>query len=134
MSEENLSPQINASKLRIGGGIAGVLFTIGSMLIFLIGIPILRYLFPAAILLGCVAALVFRFKPHQTPGAPWLLSAIEKTADVPSKRDSIGPHQLNHCPRPALIWYKKAWHSQPAISFPASWKASNSAPSWRMSS
>ncbi len=94
MSKETPAPQINASKLTIGGGIAGVVVTIGSMLIFLIGIPILRYVFPVAILLGCVVALVFHFKRHETPGAPWLLSAIDKTREAPSEREHIGPRQL----------------------------------------
>ena len=52
---ETARPQINASKLVIGGGIAGAAFTIGSMLIFLAGLPILRYMFAAAFILGAIA-------------------------------------------------------------------------------
>ncbi|MBV9770624.1 MAG: hypothetical protein JOZ32_13700 [Bryobacterales bacterium] len=54
---ETARPQINASKLVVGGGVAGAMFTIGSMLIFLTGLPILRYMFPAALFLGCAIAL-----------------------------------------------------------------------------
>lgn len=86
MSEGNQSPQINASKLRVGGEIAGAVFTVGTMLIFLIGIPILRYIFPPAILLGIGAAVLFRFRRHETPGAPWLLSATEPAKEAPSER------------------------------------------------
>jgi hypothetical protein len=75
MREETSSPQINMSKLAVGGGIAGAIFAVGSMLIFLIGIPVLRYVFPAAIVLGCGVALILHFIRHETPGASWILSA-----------------------------------------------------------
>ena len=84
---ETARPQINASKLVIGGGIAGAAFTIGSMLIFLTGLPILRYMFSAALILGCAIALFRRLIRHKTPGAPWLLAATEKGAEVPLKQD-----------------------------------------------
>jgi len=84
---ETARPQINASKLVIGGGIAGAAFTIGSMLIFLAGLPILRYMFAAAFILGCGIALLRRLIRHKTPGAPWLLAATEKSAEVSFKQD-----------------------------------------------
>jgi hypothetical protein len=84
---ETARPQINASKLVIGGGVAGAAFTIGSMLIFLTGLPILRYMFPAAFILGCGIALFRRLIRHKTPGAPWLLAATEKGAEVPLRQD-----------------------------------------------
>ncbi len=73
MQEDTSRPQINLSKIPVGGGIAGAIFAIGSMLIFLLGIPVLRYVFPAAIVLGCAVALVIHFKRHETPGASWIL-------------------------------------------------------------
>jgi hypothetical protein len=66
------------SKLAVGGGIAGATFAVGSMLIFLIGIPAIRYVFPAAIVLGCGVALILHFMRHETPGASWILSARKK--------------------------------------------------------
>jgi hypothetical protein len=54
-------PQINVSKIPGGAGVAGALFAVISMVIFLIGIPMLRYMFPAAIVLGCGVALLLRF-------------------------------------------------------------------------
>ena len=72
MSENNRSPQINVSSIKAGGGIAGTLFTVCSMLIFLVGIPALRYFLPAAIALGCGVALAIHFKKHETPGQPWI--------------------------------------------------------------
>jgi hypothetical protein len=72
-------PQINVSKIPGGGGVAGAIFAVICTLIFLIGIPALRYFLPAAILLGGVVALVIRRirnrKPH---GAPCILSFTNK--------------------------------------------------------
>ena len=51
-------PQINISKIHFGGGIAGLIFTVGSMLIFLFGIPGLWYFFAFAIALGVGIAVV----------------------------------------------------------------------------
>src|SRR5690242_786623 len=87
MSEDNPNPQINSAKIRVGGGIAGAIFTIGSLLIFLIGIPVLWYVFPAAIVLGCGVALLLRFARHDHPGSPWLLSAPEKNVEAPQRPD-----------------------------------------------
>jgi hypothetical protein len=78
MKEDSPRPQINVSKIVVGGGIAGTLFTICSMAIFLVGIPALRYMFPAAVVLGSGIALVLHFRRHETPGASWILSATKK--------------------------------------------------------
>ena len=75
MRENTPNPQINISKIPGGAGIAGALFALGSMLIFLIGIPRLRFFFIAAIVLGCAIALILRFVRRETPGKPWILSA-----------------------------------------------------------
>jgi hypothetical protein len=92
---EPARPQINASKLVVSGGIIGAIFTVGSMLIFLAGLPILRYMFPAALVLGFAIALVQRLIQHKTPGAPWLLSAIEKSAELPPRLDIDKTHDLD---------------------------------------
>ena len=78
MKESAPSPQINVSKIQGSGGIAGAMFAVISTVIFLIGIPVLRYFFPAAIVLGCGVALVIHFMRHETPGTPWILSATKK--------------------------------------------------------
>ena len=49
MSEDNQQPQINISKIKVGGRIIGAIFTVGCMAIFLIGLPVLWYTFPAAL-------------------------------------------------------------------------------------
>jgi hypothetical protein len=73
MKEDAPVPQINVSKIPGGGGVAGALFAIISMTIFLIGIPALRYFLPAAILLGAAVSLILHFVRHDTVGAPWIL-------------------------------------------------------------
>ena len=64
--DEPAPPQINMSKIVVDGGIAGALFAGGSMLILLLGIPLIQFLFPAAILVGCGVALVRRLAGHET--------------------------------------------------------------------
>ena len=73
MPDGSPSPQINVSKIPGGGGIAGTLFAVISTVIFLIGIPALRYFLPAAIILGCGVALIIHFIRHETPGKGWIL-------------------------------------------------------------
>jgi hypothetical protein len=72
------NPQINVSKIPGGGGVAGALFAVISMVIFLIGIPALRFMFPAAIVLGCAIAVIRHFMHHETTGASWILPAARK--------------------------------------------------------
>jgi hypothetical protein len=78
MTDDTLPPQINMSKIVISGGIAGALFAGGSMLIFLVGIPLIRFMFPAAILLGCGFALVRYLTRHETSSTARILSAANK--------------------------------------------------------
>lgn len=80
MSEGTPTPQINVSKIPGGTGIAGALFAIGSMLIFLVAIPRIRFFFVAAVIVGCGIALVLRFIRRETPGRPWILPG---TQDAP---------------------------------------------------
>lgn len=59
MSGEKPSPEINMSQIQFGGGIAGLIFTVGSMLIFLLGVPVLWYFFAVGASLGVGFALIF---------------------------------------------------------------------------
>lgn len=88
MEKDSPRPQINASKLRVGGEIVGAIFAIGTTLIFLIGIPLLRFVFPVAMALGCLLALVLRLVRHRNPGAPWLLAATERRAELPDRQET----------------------------------------------
>ena len=81
MSEGTPNPQINVSKIPGGAGIAGALFALGGMLIFLIGIPRFRVFLAAAIVVGCGIALILHFIRRETPGKPWILSATQDEND-----------------------------------------------------
>jgi hypothetical protein len=76
MSSNAPSPQINVSKIPGGAGFAGAFFAISSVVIFLIGIPMLRFFLPAAIVLGFAIMLLIHFArrkfPRKTPGTPWI--------------------------------------------------------------
>ena len=78
MQESTPSPQINVSKIPGGGGIAGALFAVISMVIFLVGIPLARYFLLAAIVLGCGVALVIHSIRHEAIGKPWITSVMKK--------------------------------------------------------
>ena len=78
MQQGTPTPQINVSKIPGGGGIAGALFAVISMLIFLIGIPALRYFLPAAVVLGCGVAFLIRSIRHEPPGTSWIPSSTRK--------------------------------------------------------
>jgi hypothetical protein len=73
MQDDAPNPQINVSKIPGGGGVAGTMFAVISMTIFLIGIPALRFMFPAAIVLGGGIALILHFLKHEETGASWIL-------------------------------------------------------------
>jgi hypothetical protein len=85
MSAGSPNPQINISKIPGGAGIAGALFALGSMLIFLIGIPRLRYFFIGALILGCAVALILRFVRRETPGKPWILPGTQSAGSPPPR-------------------------------------------------
>jgi hypothetical protein len=57
------------AKIPVSGDLPGLLFTVGTVLIFYWGVPALRYVFPAAIALGCGIAAVLHFVHHEDPGA-----------------------------------------------------------------
>jgi hypothetical protein len=82
MSDDARSPQINVSKIPGGAGFAGALFAVSSVIIFLIGIPALRYFLPAAIVLGLAITGLIHFVrrrfPRETPGTPWIPAARTK--------------------------------------------------------
>jgi hypothetical protein len=81
MIAQSTPPQINISKIHSDGSIAGAIFAIATVFIFFVGIPTVRYFFPAAIALGCVFALLIyvvrRFaRHHHGTGAPWILTDL----------------------------------------------------------
>ena len=72
--EQTSLPQINIAKITVGGGLIGLFITLGSMLIFYMGIPLIRYLLPVAVILGCAIAFLLRFTRHETSATSRILS------------------------------------------------------------
>ena len=70
--------EINAAKVPVDGNIGGMIFAASTVIIFFWGVPLLRYMFPAAIVSGCGIALILHFIRHETPGGSWILSARKK--------------------------------------------------------
>jgi hypothetical protein len=55
-----LHPGITMHKIPVGAGFAGLIFTFGSLAIFLLGLPELWYFLAGALVLGGGIALVLR--------------------------------------------------------------------------
>jgi hypothetical protein len=64
MKNGNFHPGITMHKIPVGAGFAGLIFTVGSLAIFLIGLPVLWYFLVGAIALGAGFALVLRSTHH----------------------------------------------------------------------
>jgi len=60
MKDDDPHPGIRMDKLPVGAGFAGLVFTIGSMAIFLLGLPMLWYFLAGAVALGIGVAVVLR--------------------------------------------------------------------------
>jgi hypothetical protein len=60
MRNSSLHPGISVHHIQVGGGIAGLIFTVGSVVVFLLGIPALWYFLGCAIALGAGIAVVLR--------------------------------------------------------------------------
>ena len=58
---ENRHPGINMHKLPVGEGIIGILFAVGSAVIFLLGFPTLWYFVALSAGLGLAIAAIIRF-------------------------------------------------------------------------
>jgi hypothetical protein len=61
---------ITMHAIKFGGGVAGAIFAIGSMLIFLIGIPALWVFLAGAIAVGAGFAVALRQIYARFPGEP----------------------------------------------------------------
>ena len=55
--------QINISKVPADGNVGGLIFAFSTMMTFFWGIPLLRFLFPAAVVTGCAIAAGAAFHP-----------------------------------------------------------------------
>lgn len=60
-----LHPGITMHKIPVKAGFAGLIFTVGTLTVFLIGIPALVYFLALACVLGIAVAVMLRFKDHR---------------------------------------------------------------------
>jgi hypothetical protein len=64
MKNGEFHPGITIHKIPVGAGFAGLIFTVGSLAIFLIGLPVLWYFLVGAVALGVGFAVIFRSTCH----------------------------------------------------------------------
>lgn len=79
MRDDGQRPEIDMARIRVGSGIAGLIFAAGSTVIFLIGIPALRYMLPAAILLGSGIACGLHFIRYERHAPSGIFVDAKKT-------------------------------------------------------
>jgi hypothetical protein len=70
MTEEPAYPRIDMSHIRVGGGVAGFIFTAGSVYIFLVGVPALRWFFVWAIVAGAFISIALGLFHKHKPARP----------------------------------------------------------------
>ncbi len=64
MKSGGLHPGITMHKIPVGAGFAGLTFTIGSLTVFLVGLPVLWYFLVGALALGVGFAFIIRLARH----------------------------------------------------------------------
>jgi len=66
VSEETSYTEINMSRIRVGGGMAGLLFAIGTAFIFAFGLPAVRAFLVWSIMAGSVISIaLYLFHKHK---------------------------------------------------------------------
>jgi hypothetical protein len=76
--DDGPAAEINMAKIPVSGDIAGLIFTAATVLIFFWGIPEIRYLLPAAIVLGCGIAVGLHFIRHEDESIPHIFQGTKK--------------------------------------------------------
>src|SRR5215471_18589176 len=97
-----LHPGITMHKIPVQAGFPGVLFTIGMLTVFLLGIAALRYFLVFAIVLGIVFAVMLRFIPREAGNVAFVLTAVMVVflAGIPGMEDwsrerRLSPEELS---------------------------------------
>jgi len=62
--ENTHNPQINMSKIPVAGNIMGAVFALAAIAICIVGIPVLLYVLPLALVAGCGVALALHYVQH----------------------------------------------------------------------
>jgi hypothetical protein len=69
MNNKFLYAEINVARVPVDANIGGLMFAAATVIIFLLGIPLLWYLFPAAIGAGVGVAFLLRLMRREAAGA-----------------------------------------------------------------
>ena len=102
MSEDR-HPGISMHKLPVGGGVVGIIFAIGSAVIFIVGLPTLWYFVVLAFGLGIAIAVVLKVASHRLSdrGKPLsILTADEKSARLKPLREKNNGNLFHVAPSP----------------------------------
>jgi len=59
--------EINMSQIRVGGGIPGLIFAAGTVYIFFVGVPAVRWFLVGAIVVGSVISIALRLFHRYKP-------------------------------------------------------------------
>ncbi len=66
MADEGKRPEISIHRIPVGGGVAGLIFAVGSCMIFLVGIPALRWFLLLAVVVGsAIGGLLWRWHKNR---------------------------------------------------------------------
>src|SRR5215469_14613690 len=86
-------PGINMHKLPVGGGFIGLLFAIGTAVIFILGFPTLWYLVVFSAGLGVAIAVIIRFMHQRTSDRNKPLSIL--SAETSQRRSRVQRQKWN---------------------------------------
>lgn len=104
---ENRHPGINMHKLPVGGGFIGILFAIGSAVIFILGFPTLWYFVALAFAFGIAVAVVLKIASHRLSdrGKPLSILAVDEKSvkPTPAKAAKNNGNLFHAAPKPLPV-------------------------------
>ena len=92
-----LHPGITMHKIPVKSGFPGVLFTIGMMAVYLMGIPDLIYFLVLAVVLGIGVAVLLRFVPREAGSIMFVFTAVMLVylVAIPSEEEGRQEQAIN---------------------------------------
>jgi hypothetical protein len=101
MADSDRHPGITMHKLPVGGGFAGLVFAVGSAVIFVLGLPSLWYFVAFSGVLGIGIAGIFRLvnsrrSERMKPLSIVATDATEKSAALPKQNPNPHPNRNLH--------------------------------------
>jgi hypothetical protein len=93
MADNDRHPGITMHRLPVGGGFAGLLFAVGSAVIFVLGLPSLWYFVAFSAALGVGIAVIFRLLNNRRlermkPVSILAINATDKSAALPQQNQN----------------------------------------------